>query len=48
MLTTVEGVYRNGQIDLTELPDKIIQYANEEIRVLVTFLSLPQIYLALS
>jgi hypothetical protein len=34
MLTTVEGVYRNGHIDLVQKPDGICA----EARVLVTFL----------
>lgn len=34
MLTSVEGVYRNGQIELTELPSSI----PEETRVIVTFM----------
>lgn len=33
MLTSVEGVYRNGQIELAELPDNV----PEETRVIVTF-----------
>lgn len=33
MLTSVEGVYRNGKIELTELPDNV----REETRVIVTF-----------
>lgn len=38
MLTTVEGIYRNGQIELVELPDKAIRQSKKEMRVLVTFL----------
>ena len=35
MLTTVEGVYRDGQVELAELPSGVVPGA----RVLVTFLS---------
>jgi hypothetical protein len=35
MLTSVEGVYRNGKIELNELPGSI----EDETRVIVTFLS---------
>ena len=35
MLTTVEGVYRNGKIELVELP----RHLNEDTPVIVTFLS---------
>ncbi|GET40463.1 hypothetical protein [Microseira wollei] len=34
MLRTVEGIYQNGQIELTELPQNI----NSRVQVLVTFL----------
>lgn len=34
MLKTIEGIYQNGQIQLTELPQNI----NEQTQVLVTFL----------
>jgi len=34
MLTTVEGIYRNGHIDLAQKPDGVCS----EVRVLVTFL----------
>lgn len=34
MLTTVEGVYRNGQVELTESPENVA----EETQVIVTFL----------
>ena len=34
MLTSVEGVYRNGKIELAEVPDTII----EEAQVIVTFM----------
>ena len=37
MLNTVEGIYRNGRIELTETPAEII-----EARVIVTFLPLDQ------
>ena len=43
MLTTVEGIYRNGQIELIELPDQAIRQSTEEMRVLVTFLSVPAV-----
>lgn len=33
MLTTIEGVYKNGRIELSEIPE-----GGEERRVLVTFL----------
>ena len=42
MLTTIEGVYRNGQIELAEQPSGIGAGA----RVLVTFLSPGEIDLA--
>ena len=35
MLKSVEGVYRNGKVELTESPGHI----NDETRVIVTFLS---------
>jgi hypothetical protein len=34
MLRTIEGVYRNGKVELTEVPSDV----RDEIRVLVTFL----------
>lgn len=34
MLKTIEGVYRNGKIELTELPGDV----PNEVRVIVTFL----------
>ncbi len=34
MLKTIEGIYQNGQIELTELPQDI----SEQTQVLVTFL----------
>lgn len=34
MLKTIEGIYQNGQIELTELPQGI----SEQTQVLVTFL----------
>ncbi len=34
MLRTIEGVYRNGKVELTEVPSDV----HEEMRVLVTFL----------
>jgi hypothetical protein len=36
MLQAVEGIYRNGTIELLELPSQI-----QESRVLVTFLAMP-------
>ena len=33
MLTTVEEVYRNGQIALVELPDKAIRQRNKAVHV---------------
>ena len=39
MLKTVEGVYRNGKIELLEVPHDL----GEEMRVIITFLpALPQ------
>ncbi len=35
MLKTVEGIYQNGQIELTELPQDVSDYT----QVLVTFLA---------
>ena len=34
MLNTIEGVYRNGKIELTEVPKDV----SDETRVIVTFL----------
>jgi hypothetical protein len=34
MLRTIEGVYRNGKVELTEVPSDV----RDEMRVLVTFL----------
>jgi hypothetical protein len=34
MLKTIEGVYRNGKVELTEVPKDV----RDETRVLVTFL----------
>lgn len=39
MQTSVEGVYRNGQVELTQLPDNI----PDETRVIVTFVQPNQI-----
>lgn len=39
MLTTIEGVYHNGKIELSEIPQNI----REDMIVLVTFFS-PQTY----
>ena len=38
MLTTVEGIYRDGHVELMELPENISQQATETVRVIVTFL----------
>ena len=38
MLTTVEGIYRNGHVELMELPENISQQATEAVRVIITFL----------
>lgn len=35
MLKTIEGVYRNGKIELAEVPNNV----HDETRVLVTFLA---------
>lgn len=43
MLTTVEGIYRNGAIGLIELPDRFIRQSTKELHVLVTFLSAPAV-----
>ena len=42
MLTTVEGVYRNGGVELVELPQQV----GENARVIVTFLGAGEIDLA--
>jgi len=42
MLTSVTGVYRNGQVILTEQPQNL----PEETQVIVTFLAAPMIDLA--
>jgi hypothetical protein len=42
MLTTVEGIYRNGQVELVENPNNLL----EGTRVIVTFLEIKTIYLA--
>jgi hypothetical protein len=36
MLTRVEGIYRNGRIELTQLPENV----PEETRAIVTFIEL--------
>lgn len=41
MLTTIRGIYRNGHIELIELPDDI----QEETLVLVTFLPVSMVNL---
>ena len=38
MLKTIEGIYRNGQIELAEIPTELV-----EARVMVTFLPLTSI-----
>lgn len=40
MLKTIEGVYQNGQIELTEIPQDI----SEQTQVLVTFLEAGKIH----
>lgn len=42
MLRTVQGVYREGRVDLVEAPGKV----DDETRVLVTFLETPGIDLS--
>jgi hypothetical protein len=42
MLTTVEGIYRNGQVELIEIPNNLL----EGMRVIVTFLETKTIDLA--
>ena len=42
MLTTVEGIYRNGQVELVESPNNLL----EGTRVIVTFLETKTIDLA--
>ena len=42
MLTTVEGIYRNGQVELVENPNNLL----EGTRVIVTFLETKTIDLA--
>jgi hypothetical protein len=39
MLRTIEGVYRNGKVELTEVPSNV----HEEMRVLMTFLEPPSL-----
>ena len=39
MLKTVEGVYRNGQIELTEIPQNV----SDRTQVLITFLDASKI-----
>lgn len=39
MQTSVEGVYRNGRVELTQLPDNV----TDETRVIVTFVQPNQI-----
>lgn len=41
MLATVEGVYRNGKVELSEVPKDLPANRDTEIRVIVTFLSPP-------
>ena len=42
MLTTVEGIYRNGQVELIESPNNLL----EGTRIIVTFLETKTIDLA--
>ena len=42
MLKSIEGVYRNGRVELTQLPDNV----TDETRVIVTFLQPNQIDLS--
>lgn len=42
MLTTVEGIYRNGGVELAELPQQV----TENTRVIVTFLGTSEVDLA--
>jgi DNA-binding GntR family transcriptional regulator len=44
MLTTVEGLYRNGVVELSEIPSRI----SENTRVIVTFLENGTVDLAAS
>lgn len=39
MQTSVEGIYRNGRVELTQLPDNV----TDETRVIVTFMQPDQI-----
>ena len=41
MLNAIEGIYRNGKIELTEVPKDV----NDETRVIVTFLKSKHILL---
>ncbi|MEZ4869231.1 MAG: hypothetical protein R3C14_48360 [Caldilineaceae bacterium] len=43
MLATVEGIYRDGKVELKEVPTEIIDSVSNEIRVIVTFLPSPSI-----
>lgn len=43
MLTTVEGIYRDGHIELMELPESMAPATNEAVRVIVTFLPTPSV-----
>jgi hypothetical protein len=38
MLTTVEGIYRNGHVELIELPETMMREMTGSVRVIVTFL----------
>lgn len=43
MLATVEGVYRNGKVELIEVPKELPVNGGTEIRVIVTFLPSPYV-----
>lgn len=43
MLATVEGIYRNGKVELIEVPKDIPINGKTEIRVIVTFLPSPSV-----
>lgn len=43
MLATVEGVYRNGKVELIEVPKDLPANGDKEIRVIVTFLPSPYV-----
>lgn len=43
MLATVEGVYRNGKVELIEVPKELPANGSAAIRVIVTFLPSPYV-----